>query len=389
MNKKFVQEYIEKRSKALKTSEAEELRDKLYNLKKKAIDNLDEYVKKAKTSLEKNGCHVYIAKTNNDAVNQLKKIIGDEKYIVKSKSNTINNLEIDKNLKTEIVETDTGDFLASVVGKKDPHPVIPALSITEAEMVKAIKEKLKKTVEPKAEKIVEFVRNYLREKMLKANIGLTGANAITTEGQIVILENEGNISIISHVPEKHIVVAGVNKIIKDMNEANMVVKAATVWGTGQDWPNYVNVISGPSKTGDIQNIHIEGAHGTKEVYVILVDEDRSKIAKDKYKQILYCVNCGACLDLCPVYNVNMHVLQRDKKFLEFDKNFECTLCSTCTLNCPVKIDWQELTRIARAEFAKTGQITHPNQKMIENIRKHGNPFGEMSEGEIPKELFCC
>jgi len=385
MNKKFVQEYIEKRSKALSSSDAEKLRDKLYNLKKTAIDNLDEYVKKAKSALEKNGCHVYIAKTNDDAVNQLKKIIGDEKYIVKSKSNTINELEINKKLNTEIIETDTGDFIASLVGKKDPHPVIPALSIKEEEIVKAIKEKTGKVVKPKAEDIVAFVSGYLRDKMLKANIGLTGANAITTDGQIVILENEGNISIISHVPKKHIVIVGTNKIIKDMDEANMVVKAATVWGTGQDWPNYVNVISGPSKTGDIGNVHIEGAHGAKEVHVIFTDDYRLKYAKTKYQDKLFCINCGACLDLCPIYNATNEPV----KIKYFDRNFKCTLCSNCTLNCPVKIDWQELTRVSREEFAKSGKITHPNQKMIANIRKHGNPFGEIKEGDIPKELHCC
>ncbi|MBU1165171.1 LUD domain-containing protein [Patescibacteria group bacterium] len=385
MNKKFVTEYIEKRSKALSSKEAEELRDKLYNLKKTAIDNLDEYVKKAKSSLEKNGCHVYLAKSNQEAIEELKKIIGDEKYIVKSKSNTINKLKIDEKLKAEIVETDTGDFIAALAGKKDPHPVIPALSLTEKEISKAIKEKLSKDVEPKAEKIVEFVRNYLREKMLSAKVGLTGANVITTQGQIVILENEGNISIISHVPEKHIVVAGIDKIVKDMDEANKVVKAAAVWGTGQDWPNYVNVISGPSKTGDIQNIHIEGAHGAQEVHVILIENDKYEVAKGKYKDKLFCINCGACYDLCPVYNA----IGQIPKPSDFERNYKCTLCSNCALNCPVKIDRQSNFRNNRKDFNKLEKIPQANKKMIENVRKYGNPFGEIKDGDTPKELYCC
>ncbi|RJR31435.1 lactate utilization protein [Candidatus Parcubacteria bacterium] len=384
MNKKFLYEYLKKRKSALPLAEAEKLRDRLLTFKTFAIDNMEVYLGQAKKSLEKNGCQVYLASTNIDALNIINKLIAGEKYIVKSKSNTINKVGISE-IRAEVIETDTGDFLSSLAGKKDPHPVIPALSLTEAEMAAAIKKKLNVDVEPKPEKIVAFVRSYLREKIKNAKTGLTGANAVTAEGQVVILENEGNISLLSHLPDRHIVVVGVNKIVKNMSEANDVVKAAAVWGTGQDWPNYVNVISGPSKTGDIQNELVFGAHGAREVHVIFVDAGRFETARSPFKEKLYCINCGACYDCCPIYNTS----GLKPKISDFEKNYSCSLCSSCTINCPVKIDWQKLTKMARNDFVKDGKISAANKKMIENVRQYGNPFGKQEEGKTLKELYCC
>jgi len=43
----------------------------------------------------------------------------------------------------------------------------------------------------------------------------------------------------------------------------------------------------------------------------------------------------------------------------------------------------------REKINKENLETDENKKMIANIRKFGNPFGEMEEGKTPKELYCC
>ena len=165
-----------------------------------------------------------------------------------------------------------------------------------------LKEKFGAILSRRPEEIANFVRGVLREKISKAKVGITGANAITADGSIVILENEGNISLVSRIPDKHIVVSSFDKIVPTIEDALVVVRAASVFGTGQKFPVYLNIISGPSKTADIQNQIVTGAQGAKEVYLILLDNGRSEILRTDYKELLYCINCGACLNFCPVYH---------------------------------------------------------------------------------------
>ena len=108
-----------------------------------------------------------------------------------------------------------------------------------------------------------------------------------------------------------------------------------------------------------------------------------------------CINCGMCRKSCEVYNILLDEKfgARGRAILSkreiIDKTFYyCTLCGRCNLDCPLGIDLKEEFKKFR-EKVKDKLTTQSNRKMIENIRKHGNPFGELNEGEIPKELFCC
>ena len=124
------------------------------------------------------------------------------------------------------------------------------------------------------------MRNYLREKILTAEAGISGANAITSDGKILILENEGNISLVSRWPETHIIVAGFEKIVPHLEEALKVIQASAIWGTGQDFPVYDSIIAGPSKTSDIQNQTILGDQGAIVVFLDLVDNGRSQLIEE-------------------------------------------------------------------------------------------------------------
>jgi len=220
----------------------------------------------------------------------------------------------------------------------------------------------------------------------------------------LILENEGNISLVSRWPEIHIIVSGFEKIVENLEDSLKIIKASAIWGTGQDFPVYVSIISGPSKTADIQNQTVIGAQGSKEVNLILLDNGRTKLLKEGFEEILYCINCGACLDFCPVFHQigrNYGAKYLGSKgvifagFLEGFKKakeancFSCISCLACYENCPVKINLPELMKKLRSYLEKENLQTEANKEMIENIRKFGNPFGKLEEGKIPKKLYCC
>lgn len=378
-------DYKAKREKVFANFDVEKTRDKLHELKRESIKNIENLKKQAVVNLKNFGVKVFEAENYQEAGKILKDLIGDADLVVKSKSSVINNLNLKEILKgKEIVETDTGDFLAELAGAKAEHHISPAISLDIKTLQIVIKEKLGQNVEPTAEAIVECVRNYLREKIIRAQVGLTGANVLTAEGQIVILENEGNISLVSRLPERHIVITSAKKIVPTVEDAMLVVKCATIWGTGQAWPVYTSIIAGPSKTADVEKKLVEGAQGTKEIDLILIN-DHKDLTETPFEEIIYCISCGACLNFCPVFLIEHEKV--DYKFA--NRIFKCTLCGSCKLNCPAKIDLGKITKAARAQFAKEGKNPESAQKMIANIREYGNPFGELKEGETPKELFCC
>lgn len=398
--------YKEKRDKILNESEKEKFSDELKKIKEKSIDNIELLKNKAIGNLEKNGFNVFEAKDSQQAIKKIKEIIGDEKLIVKSKSITSNEISLKEALKDkELIETDLGDFIVQVFKKEGIHPVTPALNLSPEEISKKIKEKFNVSVKSTPEEILKFVRKYLREKIFKAKVGISGANVISSEGSVFILENEGNISLVSRIPDKHIILASFDKIVEAREDALKIVRAAGVFASGQDYPVYVNIISGPSKTADIQKQLITGAQGAKEVHLILIDNKRSEILNSEFKELLNCINCGACVNICPVYHqifaeygnkyfpgakgvISSYFNDSPQKAYE-NGAFFCTTCKQCKENCPMKIDLSDMMKKLRKELVNNKIEPDSAKEMIKNIKEKGNPFGEIKKGNIPDKLYCC
>ncbi len=400
--------YKEKRDRIFEKTKKEELREKLRKIKEDATDNMQKLKVDAIANLKKNGIKVFEAKTPEAAIKKIREIIGKEELIIKAKSNAANEIGLKHALKDkELIETDLGDFLVQISEEEEIHPVLPALHLTLERIAEVIRKKFKTAVNPEPNEIVSFIREKLREKVLRAKIGITGANAITADGNIVILENEGNISLVLRIPDKHIIISGFEKIVPTLEDAMHIVKCSAVYGTAQEFPVYVNIISGPSKTADIQNQLVTGAQGAKEVYLILLDNGRTALLDSEFKELLYCINCGACLNFCPVYHqitnrygskLSGYSGARGVLFSLFSEGLEetfdngaffCTMCLTCKENCPAEIDLPGMVKKLRQKLADKGIEPPTVKEMIENINKFGNPFGEVKEGTMPKNLYCC
>ena len=384
----------------------EELSKELVELKKKNIKNNESLLKMTIENLKKHGFEVFLAKDRKEANNIFNKLIKDDDIIIKSKTNVGKEIDLNKNLQIrdiEVHESDLGDWLTEVCGVKEIHPVLPAIELEKDFIVKKIKEKYNEDVFAETETIAKFAKKKIHERIMKSNIGITGANVVTASGEVVLLENEGNISKVSRLPNHHIVIAGIEKIVENLSEAMHVVKCSAVWGTGQDWPVYVSVIAGPSKTADIQNELIVGAQGAQKVTIILLDNGRTAMLK-KYPDLWRCINCGACLNFCPAY------YQLIEKFgykylgakgilwtafnesLEKAKDsglYDCTSCEACWKSCPADINLPEYIRDLREDVIKAGFETDGNKEMMKHVREYGNPFGKVADGEIPKKLYCC
>ncbi|MFH1470582.1 MAG: LUD domain-containing protein [Candidatus Micrarchaeota archaeon] len=390
---KVVDEYYEKRAETGLDEEA--MKRELRDMKEEVAKNLDSLIKKATKSFKKHGFKVVLAKDAAEARKAIAEAIGKDRLIVKSKSNTCREIRLEelKNGGLEIIETDTGDYIADLVSDPGNHQVIPALHISPEEISKAVSKALNKKIPADPEKLTHEIAIHLREKIMGAEVGITGANAITASGEIVLIENEGNISLVSRVPKKHIIVAGLEKIVPTLDDAMKVVRSATLWGSGRETPVYLSIIAGPSSTGDIENELVKGAQGAYEVTLILVDNGRSELAKEA-PEMLFCVECGACNNLCPAYRQVLGFFgdrYPGPKGIVYSSlegkgkaNYLCNLCSNCKFSCPAGIDLPEYIRKARGKLKMES-----DKEMIKKIREFGNPFGKVEKGKIPDKLYCC
>lgn len=384
----------------------EEYKERVTNIRKKAFDGFEVDLKKAKNNFEKRGFKVYEAKDSREAQNFLNKIIGEDKKIISSKTNTGREIEIKKVLeKFDWNETDLGDFIVKMFKEKDEHFVLPAIHISAEMIAKKIKEKYGDNIAIDPEKLTHYLCSKIREKILKAEVGITGANFFTEDGQIVLLENEGNISLVSRLPRKHIVICGIDKLTKTTKDAVDLCQTAALFGTGQDITQYISIISGPSKTADIENKLVLGAQGAHEVHIILIDNKRREMLKEGFEDLLRCINCGACINFCPVYNqkgshygndgyigskgIIFSAIQENLESAQKGGSFDCTLCGVCSKNCPMKIELHKKVRKIRTQQENQGIQSSANKEMLKKIKKDGNPFGKKTDDKLPDKLYCC
>lgn len=392
---------------------AADYKEGMTEIRKKVFDDFENNLEIAKENFRKNGFTVKEAKNSKEALNILKESISGFDNIIKTKTNTGNEIGLDEFFKKEnikISETDLGDFLVNLFKEEDLHYVLPALHIKPEEISDKIKEKWGAEIEPDPEKLTRFLSEKIRKNILEADLGITGANFFTKKGQVVLLENEGNISLASRVPSKHIIICGIDKLVSGAKDAIDLCQTAALFGTGQKITQYISVISGPSKTADIQNVLVEGAQGAKEVEVILLDNGRRQALEDGFEDVLRCINCGSCINFCPVYRnlgvkyggnyigskgIVMEFLNNfseNEKRLELAKkagSFKCTLCAACKENCPMQIDLPKMVKKIREIQSNDNFQTKENDEMVDKIKKHGNPFGSEAKKETPDKLYCC
>ncbi|MFA6807716.1 MAG: lactate utilization protein B [Eubacteriales bacterium] len=334
-----------------------ELAKEVREIKTEALKNNDKLLKQAMETIESNKGKAYFAKDQEEAIKIAHGIIGTGKVIVKGKSMLGEELQLRHNLEklgNEVWETDLGEFILQLTNDRPMHILSPAIHIPREQVAEIFSKFFKKKIEPDIAEEVAVVREFLREKYFKADVGISGANVVAADtGQIVIIENEGNVRLCTGAPPVHIAFVGIEKLVPTFLDAMKV--AEVNWRYAQyPAPSYVNIISGPSKTGDIEKVTTYGAHGPREFHVVFVDNGRSDMLKDETcNQALNCLRCGGCMYECPVFQVTAGHYGRTylsgigsvwTSFVDGGVDeaasmlYTCLRCGRCVERCPMKID---------------------------------------------------
>jgi len=341
-----------------------ELCREVAGIKRRSIDILEELVERAYRSLEAVRAKPYLAGDAEEARRIIGGLVGSGKLVVMAKSMAAAEVGLRgylESLGNEVWETDLGELLVQLEGSKPMHTITPAVHMTRYKAIKLISEKLGVKLEgDSVEEAVKAVREFLRGKIVRADVGISGANALAADtGAIVLVENESNIRLVTSTPPIHIALVPVDKIVPTLLDA---VKVAIVQAayTGLYPPTYISIIAGPSSTADIERVRVYGAQGPRELHVVLLDNGRLKALKDPtLKEQLRCIRCGRCQYECPVW---VHTANKwggpayggpmglvwtaiTVDPIEAGKlSYLCLGCGRCDASCPVEIPLSTILR---------------------------------------------
>jgi L-lactate dehydrogenase complex protein LldF len=195
-----------------------------------------------------------------------------------------------------------------------------------------------------------MARSVLREEFLHADAGISGANLAPADtGSIVLFTNEGNGRMVTTLPKLHIAVLSLEKVIPRFSDLPVFIRLLPRSATGQILSSYVSVVTGVRKTGE--------ATGAEHMHLVLVDNGRSEILQSGFREILKCIRCSACMNVCPVYRIiGGHaygstypgpmgiVLSNllDGMAVHHELLDASTLCGACVEVCPVRVPLTEL-----------------------------------------------
>ena len=216
MNRSF--SILDRRRRALmENKETSELKDVVKKIREYSISHLEELQKIAIKKLQDNGVEVFVAEDSKEALNTIYNIIGTEKLVAKSKSNTageIELLEFLENKGVEVLETDLGDRIIQFTPQRlSSHPIGPASHLTMEAIAKIVSKKFKQDVKAEPREIQDIVRKNVLEELSRCKVGITGANSLAAEdGSLIMVHNEGNITLVSML-DTHIIIVGIDKLV--------------------------------------------------------------------------------------------------------------------------------------------------------------------------------
>lgn len=362
---------LSRRSQAISQLEGwEQLRSYAQQVKAYTIAGLSRHVELFAERARALGATVFFAADAAEANGYIRDLAlrSGATLAVKSKSMATEEVELNEALAeagVETVETDLGEFVIQLAGERPSHIVAPVIHRTRQDVTRLFAEKLKTPPDAPVEDLTMTARRVLRERFLRAGLGISGGNfAIAETGSIVIVENEGNARLTTSVPPIHVALVGIEKILPRWADLGAFLQLLPRSATGQKLTSYVSILGGPRRRGE--------PDGPSEMHIVLLDNGRTRIAADaEMREVLHCIRCGACLNTCPVYRqIGGHpygsaypgpigslftpLIQGVTRAP--DLPFASTLCGACVDVCPVKIPIPKLLLRLRRRVAETDEF---------------------------------
>jgi L-lactate dehydrogenase complex protein LldF len=341
----------------------EELREAGKRIKAAVVADLDRYLVQFEEAVTRAGGVVHWARDGAEAAAVVADVArrheADE--VVKVKSLTTDELELNERLAREgitALETDFAELILQLDGDWSSHILVPAIHRNRTE----IRDLFRRTIAAGRElsdepaELAEVARLHLRERFLRARVGVSGANfGVAETGTLVVVESEGNGRMCTTLPPVLVSILGIEKLVPRFSDLEVFLQLLPRSSTGERMNPYTSLWTG-----------VTAADGPQELHVVLVDNGRTNVLRDEVgREALHCIRCSACLNVCPVYaRTGGHaygsvypgpigaILAPQLEPGHESLPYASTLCGACYDVCPVKIDIPRILLHLRAQAAK-------------------------------------
>jgi L-lactate dehydrogenase complex protein LldF len=345
---------------------AEVIRDHARHARLQTLRDLPAQLEQFEARLQANGVHVHWATTGIEA-NRIVIAIAerhDVRRVAKAKSMVSEEIHLNAALAKaglDVVETDLGEYIIQLADDRPSHIVAPIIHLTRADVGRIMHDRIQTPLTDDPETLARYAREKLREVFLKADMGITGANfGVVETGTICLVTNEGNGRMVTTLPRVHVVLMGIEKLVPTLADLDRLLKLLPRSATGQKLTAYTSLVNGPRRPGD--------ACGPEAMHVVLIDNGRSDLYASESAEILGCIRCGACMNVCPVYTsigghaygdtypgpVGAVVTPGLRGLTDWaDLPTASSLCGACRDVCPVRLDIPRMLLALRREAAPT------------------------------------
>jgi L-lactate dehydrogenase complex protein LldF len=330
--------------------------------KDEALTHLGDYLEQLEASLTANGATVHWARDAQEANRIVLAIVRSKEVdeVVKVKSMVTQEIELNEALEAAGIhawETDLAELIVQLGHDRPSHILVPAIHRNRSEIRDIFRHEMGTVGRPAPDdltddpaRLAEAARLHLREKFLRAKVGVSGANfAVADTGTLVVVESEGNGRMCLTLPETLISVVGIEKVIPTWEDLAPMLQLLPRSSTGERMNPYTTMWTG-----------VHEGDGPQEVHVVLLDNGRSHVLGDRVgRQALRCIRCSACLNVCPVYErtgghaygsvypgpigaVLNPQLRGTASPVDASLPYASSLCGACFDACPVRINIPEL-----------------------------------------------
>ncbi len=342
------------------------LRRQAHALRMEAIANLDVLLERLADRIEDRGGHVFFAATAEEAVAYALRVVRRHgiRKVVKGKSMVTEEIGLNAALEAEglaVTETDLGEYIIQLAGEHPSHIIAPAIHKTRAQVGRLFAAQLDIPYTEDPPTLTRAARAALRAHFFDADLGISGCNLACAEsGHITTLSNEGNIRMATTLPRVHMAFMGMERVAARLEDHDILFRLLARGAAAQNMAGYVSYIGGPASDSH--------AYGPEDFHLLVLDNGRSRILADpRFREMLGCIRCAACLNVCPVYGkIGGHAygsvysgpvgavvtpllagVQRTVDLYHGE-----TLCGACKEACPVDLDLPRMLLELRAMQAE-------------------------------------
>ncbi|MFE5917705.1 LutB/LldF family L-lactate oxidation iron-sulfur protein [Streptomyces sp. NPDC056468] len=377
-----------KRAKAVaEVSDWAALREAGKQIKDHTLRHLDRYLVQLEESVTAAGGTVHWAADADEAnriVADLVKATG-ESEVVKVKSMATQEIGLNEALEAEGIrayETDLAELIVQLGKDRPSHILVPAIHRNRGEIRDIFRAEMGEWGRPAPDgltdtpaELAEAARLHLREKFLRAKVGVSGANFMVAEtGTLVVVESEGNGRMCLTLPETLISVVGIEKIVPTWRDLEVFLQTLPRSSTAERMNPYTSMWTGTTDS--------ETADGPRTFHLVLLDNGRTDTLADEVgRQALRCIRCSACLNVCPVYEragghaygsvypgpigaILSPQLRGVTSEIDASLPYASSLCGACYEVCPVAIDIPEVLVHLRERVVEGGQVISNGNKVV-------------------------